>query len=197
MLCIPFIKRAQFWAFPAAIAIGIATMAFPGSMTSASASSAHDSRPTVVLVHGAWADGSSWNQVSSRLQKAGYEVRVPPNNLRGVVSDAADLASYLSTISGPIVLVGHSYGGMVITNAAIGNSQVLALVYVDAYIPAEGDTLVELTPPAVCVRARPGERLGLRPLLRSTSRRGRALMRRSRGTEMPLPTKDSPAKRSA
>ncbi len=110
----------------------------------------HGPRPTVVLVHGAWADASSWSQVSDRLARAGYDVRVPPNNLRGVGNDAADLASYLSTISGPIVLVGHSYGGMVITNAATGNSQVRALVFVDAYIPAEGDTLLGLThPPSV------------------------------------------------
>ena len=103
-----------------------------------------------MLVHGAWADASSWSQVSDRLQRAGYDVRVPPNNLRGVGNDAADLASYLSTISGPIVLVGHSYGGMVISNAATGNSQVRALVFVDAYIPAEGDTLLALThPPSV------------------------------------------------
>jgi pimeloyl-ACP methyl ester carboxylesterase len=75
---------------------------------------------------------------------------VPPNNLRGVETDAVDLANYLRTIPGPVVLVGHSYGGMVITNAATGNSHVRALVYVDAYIPAEGDTLLGLThPPSV------------------------------------------------
>jgi pimeloyl-ACP methyl ester carboxylesterase len=75
---------------------------------------------------------------------------VPPNNLRGIGSDAADIASYLKTISGPIVLVAHSYGGAVITNAASGNSQVRSLVYVDAFIPAEGDTLLGLNqPPAI------------------------------------------------
>jgi pimeloyl-ACP methyl ester carboxylesterase len=103
-----------------------------------------------VLVHGAWADGSSWNKVSDQLQAKGYQVRVPPNPLRGVASDADHLASYLKTITGPIVLVGHSYGGVVITNAAAGNSQVRSLVYVDAFIPAAGDTLVGLThPPSV------------------------------------------------
>ena len=107
-------------------------------------------KPTVVLVHGAWADGSSWNKVTARLHDDGFDVRVPPNNLRGVASDAADLAGYLATIPGPIVLVGHSYGGMVITNAAVGNSQVRALVFVDALIPAEGDTLVGMThPPSI------------------------------------------------
>jgi pimeloyl-ACP methyl ester carboxylesterase len=78
-------------------------------------------KPTVVLVHGAWADGSSWNKVIERLQQQGYTVVAPPNPLRGVASDAAQVASVLATISGPIVLVGHSYGGMVITNAALGN----------------------------------------------------------------------------
>ena len=153
MISIPFTKRPRFWALPALpLPLPFASMALQGgALASADASrSPRGTRPTVVLVHGAWTDGSSWSQVSNRLQKAGYDVRVPPNNLRGVGSDAADVASYLSTISGPIVLVGHSYGGMVITNAARGNSHVLGLVYVDAYIPAEGDTLVGLThPPSV------------------------------------------------
>jgi pimeloyl-ACP methyl ester carboxylesterase len=102
-------------------------------------------KPTVVLVHGAWADGSSWNGVVGRLQRDGYTVDVPPNPLRGVASDSAYLAGYLTTVPGPIVLVGHSYGGFVITNAAAGNTNVKALVYVDAYIPAQGDTLNGLT----------------------------------------------------
>lgn len=103
------------------------------------------SKPTIVLVHGAWADGSSWNKVTSRLQADGYTVDVPPNTLRGPAEDSAYLSSYLATISGPIVLVGHSYGGFVITNAATGNANVKALVYVDAFIPAQGDTLLGLT----------------------------------------------------
>ena len=94
-----------------------------------------------MLEHGAWADGSSWDGVVKRLQHDGYTVDVPPNPLRGVASDSAYLASYLATISGPIVLVGHSYGGFVTTNAATGNTNVKALVYVDAYIPAQGDTI--------------------------------------------------------
>jgi pimeloyl-ACP methyl ester carboxylesterase len=102
-------------------------------------------KPTIVLEHGAWADGSSWDGVITRLQKDGYTVDVPPNPLRGVASDSAYLASYLATVPGPIVLVGHSYGGFVTTNAATGNENVKALVYVDAYIPAQGDTLNSLT----------------------------------------------------
>jgi pimeloyl-ACP methyl ester carboxylesterase len=102
-------------------------------------------KPTIVLEHGAWADGSSWSGVVTRLQKDGYTVDVPPNPLRGPDSDSAYLASYLATVPGPIVLVGHSYGGCVTTNAATGDNNVKALVYIDAYIPAQGDTLNSLT----------------------------------------------------
>ncbi len=107
-----------------------------------------DSKPTsnatIVLVHGAWADGSSWNGVTPHLLADGYTVRVPPNLLRSLTNDAANVTSFLSTISGPIVLVGHSYGGGVITNAATGNSNVKALVYVDAFAPEEGETIFPL-----------------------------------------------------
>src|ERR1700683_868073 len=102
-------------------------------------------KPTVVLVHGAFADGSSWNHVISILQGEGYTVDAPPNPLRGLASDSAYLASYLKTISGPIILVGHSYGGAVITNTATGNSNVRGLVYVDAFEPAVGETIEQLT----------------------------------------------------
>ena len=98
-----------------------------------------------MLEHGAWADGSSWSGVVTRLQKDGYTVDVPPNPLRGPASDSAYLASYLATVPGPVVLVGHSYGGFVTTNAAAGDKNVKALVYVDAYIPAQGDTINSLT----------------------------------------------------
>lgn len=112
------------------------------------------SKPTIVLVHGAWADASSWSHVISRLQRAGYTVDAPPNPLRGLSVDAADLTDFLSTISGTIVLVGHSYGGAVISNAALGNPNVKALVYVDAFIPDQGETLLQL------VSAQPGSCLG-------------------------------------
>lgn len=98
-------------------------------------------RPTIVLVHGDWADASSWTGVIERLHEQGYKVVAPPNPLRGPLEDAAYLASYLKTIHGPIVLVGHSYGGFVITNGATGNTNVKALVYIDAFMPDEGETL--------------------------------------------------------
>lgn len=104
-----------------------------------------DSKPTLVLVHGAWADASSWNAVIPPLQAEGFTVLAPPNELRGLESDAAYIASFLAQrTSGPVVLVGHSYGGAVITNAALGGGDVKALVYVDAFIPDEGETVVGL-----------------------------------------------------
>ncbi len=101
-------------------------------------------KPTIVLVHGDWADASSWAGVIKRLQHKGFTVVAPPNLLRGPVADAPYLASYLNSISGPIVLVAHSYGGFVMTNAATGNANVKALVYIDAFMPDEGEALGEL-----------------------------------------------------
>ncbi len=101
-------------------------------------------KPSIVLVHGAWADSSSWNAVVTRLQHDGYTVYVPPNPLLGLNYDSAYLRDFLHTISGPIILVGHSYGGAVITNAATGDKQVKALVYVDAFAPAKGQTIGQL-----------------------------------------------------
>ena len=102
-------------------------------------------KPSIVLVHGAWADGSSWSRVVGLLQVQGYTVYVPPNPLRGLASDSAYVASFLQSITGPIILVGHSSGGAVITNAATGNSNVKALVYVDAFAPDEGESLASLS----------------------------------------------------
>jgi pimeloyl-ACP methyl ester carboxylesterase len=106
----------------------------------ASASSYDTVRPTIVLVHGAFADASGWGGVTERLQKAGYTVLAPANPLRGLATDAAYLRSILATINGPIVLVGPSYGGAVITNAATGNPNVKALVYVAAFALQAGES---------------------------------------------------------
>ena len=101
-------------------------------------------KPTVVLVNGAWANNASWSGVIERLQAEGYTVDAPPNPLQSLNGDAATIADFLKTISGPIVLVGHSYGGAVITNAATGNRNVKALVYVDAFAPAKGESVLGL-----------------------------------------------------
>jgi pimeloyl-ACP methyl ester carboxylesterase len=110
-------------------------------------------KPTIVLEHGAWADGSSWDAVIGMLEADGYTVYAPANPLRGLANDSATLSDFLKTVAGPVVLVGHSYGGMVITNAALGNPEVKALVYVDAFIPAQGETAFGLTAakPGSCV----------------------------------------------
>ena len=102
------------------------------------------SAPTVVLIHGAFADSSGWNGVISRLSAQGYPVVAVTNPLRGLTADSAYAASVLKTIPGPIVLVGHSYGGAVITNAAAGNPNVVALVYVAGFAPDMGETVGEL-----------------------------------------------------
>src|ERR1700716_3238051 len=99
--------------------------------------------PTVVLVHGAFADGSSWNGVIERLQAKGVQVTAPANPLRGISIDSAYIASVLAQTQGPVLAVGHSYGGAVITNAATQAKNVVGLVYVAAFAPDEGETLGE------------------------------------------------------
>src|SRR5262249_2756483 len=97
--------------------------------------------PTIVLVHGAFADASSWNGVIERLQAKGMQVIAPANPLRGIAADSAYMAAVLGQIEGPVVAVGHSYGGAVITNAAADAKNVVALVYVAAFAPDEGEML--------------------------------------------------------
>lgn len=100
---------------------------------------------TIVLVHGAWADGSSWNAVASALRDRGLAVLTPPNLLRGATVDAPYVTSFVAQrASGPVILVGHSYGGFVITNAAGGAGDVRALVYVDAFVPDVGETVFQI-----------------------------------------------------
>jgi pimeloyl-ACP methyl ester carboxylesterase len=108
------------------------------------ATSADRKDPTVVLVHGAFADASSWNGVIERLLAAGIRVTAPAVGLRGIAADSAYLASLLSQTEGPIVAVGHSYGGAVITNAVTEAHDVVALVYVAAFAPDEGERLGEV-----------------------------------------------------
>ncbi|MEV1004425.1 alpha/beta hydrolase [Nonomuraea sp. NPDC050202] len=102
-------------------------------------------KPTVVLVHGAWADTSSWSGEIRALQQSGHLVRAVGNPLRGLTGDAGTVRDFLRTLSGPVVLVGHSYGGSVITNAAAGDPDVKALVYVNAAAPAVGETTAQLS----------------------------------------------------
>jgi pimeloyl-ACP methyl ester carboxylesterase len=141
-----------------ALAVAIAALIIPLSQIASAQATTRDTpnggpKPTIVLEHGAWANTGSWDAVTAMLQADGYTVDAPPNPLQGVPYDSAYLADFLHSISGPIILVGHSYGGAVITNAATGDSQVKALVYVDAFAPAQGQTLAQLLAayPGSCV----------------------------------------------
>jgi len=150
--------RLLIMAVVVALAGLLATAAQAGSAHAATVRTEHaaavtgtgSAKPTIVLVHGAWADSGSWNAVIGLLQHEGYTVYAPPNPLQGLTYDTATIADFLHTITGPIVLVGHSYGGEVITNAATGDSQVKALVYDDAYLPAQGEDLADLTTTGSC-----------------------------------------------
>jgi pimeloyl-ACP methyl ester carboxylesterase len=147
--------RRTLWAGLAMAATAAVAIPFlVGPLAAADPSNPGHAKPTIVLEHGAWADGSSWSAVVDRLQHRGYSVVAPPNPLRGLAEDAGYLASLLSTIKGPVILVGHSYGGAVVTNAATGNPAVKALVYVDAFIPDEHDTLLGLVGSESCLSGR-------------------------------------------
>lgn len=127
----------------AAVTVGVLTATVIPSAAAPSADRTTP-KPTVVLVHGAFADASGWSGVVPRLKKAGYPVVAPANPLRGLQSDAAYISSLLGTIDGPKILVGHSYGGAVITEAAASVPEVKALVYVAAFMPDKGEALAEL-----------------------------------------------------
>jgi pimeloyl-ACP methyl ester carboxylesterase len=136
-----------------------------GAATPGTASGDSGPKPTIVLVHGAFADASGWNDVTERLQDRGYAVLATANPLRSVASDSAYLRSILDTIEGPIVLVGHSYGGFVLTNAAVDHPGVQALVYIAAFAPDVAETVGGLSalnpgsllgPETLVVRPHPG-----------------------------------------
>ncbi|MFD0069365.1 esterase/lipase family protein, partial [Streptomyces sp. NPDC127574] len=125
-------------------ALALASALTCAPLSAAAARPAHTApKPTIVLEHGAFADASGWNTVATALQSAGYTVIAPANPLRGLPQDAARLSSLLSSIDGPIVLVGHSYGGAVITQSG-SQTNVKALVYLAAYALDEEESLGEL-----------------------------------------------------
>lgn len=103
-----------------------------------------DDKPTVVLVHGAWADSSSWAAVIERLRADGYPVRAIANPLQGLANDTEYLSAHLATIEGSVVLVGHSYGGALISNLDASRFDIKALVYVAGFIPVKGETVGQL-----------------------------------------------------
>ena len=104
-----------------------------------------DPKPTVVLVHGAFADSSSWNGVIERLREQSVPVVAAANPLRSLTGDAAYVRAVIAAVGGPVVLVGHSYGGLVISEAGSGNDAVVGLVYVNAFVPEHGQTAFDLS----------------------------------------------------
>jgi pimeloyl-ACP methyl ester carboxylesterase len=152
-------RRASRTHAVAAIVLAAVTVV-PMSLGTAGSAVAQEGRPgpakpTIVLVHGAWADASSWTKVIAPLQADGFTVRAIANPLRSISGDAAFVRAFLETVTGPVVLVGHSYGGAVITNAATGLPNVKALVYVNAFAPDEGESPFTLAGPDSALSADP------------------------------------------
>jgi pimeloyl-ACP methyl ester carboxylesterase len=138
---ISYLKQAASTVLLALGAIGMLTM----PMGTASAVMPEAMKATIVLVHGALADSSSWDGVISKLQADGYTVIAAPDPLRSLKSDSDYVSGIVKNIMGPVVLVGHSYGGSIITNAATGANNVKALVSVAAYAPEAGESAFDLT----------------------------------------------------
>ncbi|GAA3201347.1 alpha/beta hydrolase [Actinocorallia longicatena] len=135
---IPYLKRAL-------TAVAVATTLIAGSVSAqAGPSGTGGAKPTVVLVHGAFADASGFDGTIALLQRAGFPTIAPANPLRDTAADAAYISSVLDTITGPVILAAHSYGGVVITNAARGHANVKALVYLGAFAPDQGESALQL-----------------------------------------------------
>ncbi|WP_127506437.1 alpha/beta fold hydrolase [Actinoplanes solisilvae] len=130
-------RRAARWT---AVTAGVAAAAMVAGTAAASGHSGSASKPTVVLVHGAFADSSSWNGVVKDLLRQGYPVVAAANPLRGLHSDAEYVKNVLDSVKGPIVLAGHSYGGSVMSEAADGDKDVKALVYIASFAPDKGES---------------------------------------------------------
>src|SRR5215208_4074708 len=120
-------------------------LAIAGAVFASSIAFAQPGKPTIVLVHGAFADTSSWNEVIKILERNGYPVVAAGNPMRSVKGDADYVGNILSSIKSPVILVGHSYGGLVISEAANGNANVKALVYVSGFAPEAGESAAGLT----------------------------------------------------
>jgi pimeloyl-ACP methyl ester carboxylesterase len=127
-----------------AAAAALAGSASMASASPAAAASSHGAKPTVVLVHGAWADSSSWNDVVPRLRHDGYRTVAPDLGLVSLAADVTRVRAVLDSIPGSKILVAHSYGGIVISDAAAGRSDVLALVFSAAFVPDQGDSIAGL-----------------------------------------------------
>ena len=135
-----------------AIALALGAAVLTAWSTTGSAAASRDPRPTVVLVHGAFSAPSAWDRVAARLHHDGYTTVTPALALHGVAGDVATVQAALDAIPGPKILVGHSYGGFVVSNASADRSDVRALVYTAAFVPDQGETINDLgagyAPPA-------------------------------------------------
>jgi pimeloyl-ACP methyl ester carboxylesterase len=154
----PWVSRLRAGAALCAVTLAAASCSTPNSPASQRPTEApppSGPRPAVVLVHGAWADTSSWDGEVDALKKKGYDVRAIANPLENLTTDAASVATFLRSLTGPIVLVGHSHGGSVITEAAAGVPNVKALVYVDAAAPDVGETNGSLSGEDSVLKQRP------------------------------------------
>ena len=128
-----------------AAALGAFALTGTADAASRPAAADHGPKPTVILEHGAFADASSWDGVITDLRRDGYPVIAAANPLRGPASDAVSLRALIEHVNGPVILVGHSYGGSVISEAAAGEKNVKALVYVAAFLPEPGESALQLT----------------------------------------------------
>jgi pimeloyl-ACP methyl ester carboxylesterase len=124
--------------------LALLVLSAPSVGARANNAEASTSKPTIVLVHGAWAGPSGWDEVVAGLRKDGYATKAPTLDLMSLGGDVATVRATLDAIPGEKILVGHSYGGVVISNAAYGRSDVLGLVYTAAFVPNEGDTILSL-----------------------------------------------------
>ena len=148
MVTVESSRKRRFIAGGAAVvaaAAAIGAFALAGTANAAADKADRSLKPTIVLEHGAFADASSWDGVIKDLRHDGYPVVAAANPLRSPASDAASLRALLDHIKGPVILVGHSYGGSVISEAAVGDANVKALVYVAAFLPEPGETALQLT----------------------------------------------------
>ena len=148
MVTVESSRKRRFIAGGAAVvaaAAAIGAFALAGTANAAADKADRSLKPTIVLEHGAFADASSWDGVIKDLRHEGYPVVAAANPLRSPASDAASLRALLDHIKGPVILVGHSYGGSVISEAAVGDANVKALVYVAAFLPEPGETALQLT----------------------------------------------------
>jgi pimeloyl-ACP methyl ester carboxylesterase len=136
-------RRASLLRFGALLAAAL--MLSVSAFSSSAGAAKSDSTATIVLVHGAFASPAGWGEVADALHKDGYRTATPALDLTSVAGDMAIVRSTLDSIPGDKILVGHSYGGFVITNAATGRSDVRGLVYTAAYVPEGGETITSLS----------------------------------------------------